>query len=406
MKFKKLLSKLDFRTIAVFLVSSISASLLCLGTSKFRTDKFVNDLFSYNTHSSYSIDDCPILHFSTLEGKSNDSLLRTFYYNNQVYSARSMTENSNKIVLDDASIDFSLFSQPAFYARELPEENGGYYLDFGLYYAYFNSDFLGGNNFITNRFGADGFIVLSDTVADKLLDAYGISSYEELIKNEKYALIDVSVDDVTTLKFSINNIVYSTFRDAPRTYDLYGDFALTYMNPTLSKVYTQSFELDLKQNAFCIKSVLTTLEYSGYTPDTTSMYFKSLNSSGEYETNIELSNEFVKSQNRSSDVVCLLLYFVILAGGLFFTLWINNKKKYRMHSIRLSFAVKGLFFVIYCFVVNFIYTYSLISIAPLVLLLGECIFNWKEVFGNVSRENIRFDEKNHDDDKDLYSIEI
>ena len=373
-----LLSSIPALLCAVFTVLSIGAMSQ---TADYKMDEFSSDLYDKKQLQldSYAP---PILQIKKQTQPGEDSgnpsyydLFHAFYYNSLVYGVRYCFDNS---IRDDENRPIQCFTQSTFDIDNsfLPE--GGHYVDYGIFSSYFGDEFLGYKGHLATRFGADSFAYISDTYADKLLSKYGIESYEELITNEKYCLLDLTVDNAITSKLCINNILYSDKRGGPRARDLYGDFALVFNSAAVGEWASFDFEIDLKANSYSIQTVLSDVEALGYNPENASFSFLIYDEfAGQYSPRPALAERY-RTLRESRGVVFLVLFWIsvvlALGGCSLFYLMVHDRT---IRAISLVSVIA--LFVIYGLVCNFVYSYYLFSIIPLGFLLLSFCFCWKEV---------------------------
>ncbi len=324
-----------------------------------------------------------------VERKSNnnalyDDLYKRFYYSDDSGSIRQyMNNNCCYDFGNGEKIQLNLYSQSSFYILDTIAVDGGYRIDNGLFHAYFSSKELGSGGYLGKHFGCDSYIYISDIFADKLLETYGLEksmdSYEKLINEERYAILDIVVDDKTTLKFSINNIIYSDKRSAPRCCEFNEFFGLI-NHYYVSEYFSPCIEIDLKAYSYYITSVLNSINNYGYTTDNcvfsfylfdknSKSYYKSKSIGEEYVDIVSLANNdtFFVSMYIMSIVIGSVVYSVAAYG-------ISLKRE-----ILICVSLELLSLSAYSIAANYFYTFYLYSIMPLVLFLILLLLKGKRI---------------------------
>lgn len=372
---------------------SICFGLSFLGTKNYILDSFAYSINDYNRSIHTESFKNPILSIKKKESKIQEDnsvffndLYNEFYYNFLVSSTRQFVDEKTTCFSDNVPI--KLHTQYTMSIRTTEESSGGYYIDNGLFYSYYSDDILGERGYLKARFGCDTFIYISDTFADKLLEKYGANSYEEIILNKDYAVLPITVNENVILA-SINNVIYSSKRTAPRCQELYGDFGLIDLKSSIiQKGLSLKFEIDLETSPFNIKSNLNTIEFYKYNPDNSYFDFKTFDSKKEtYFSNERLNKKFNAIYNKHY-TEWLPVIVGILISACYLAILIIYKLKSVFPKIEASYIMQLCFlmgvFITYSFVVNFIYCYPLFSVFPIIGLLAYLIVYYKEVLNEFN----------------------
>lgn len=366
----------DVLIIVLFVLFSLSSCLFCLGTSDFKLDHLSYSI--NNINRTTILDDdfrATILNIHSNEKTNYNDLLSYFYYNSLNGPTRLIA--SNNVSCDELNLHIE--SQDTLSIRSSEEEDGGYYLDKGLYYTYFSDDILGPRQYLIPRFGCDSFVFISDTFADKLISKYNISDeegYKTLITNEEYSVLSLIVDGNQTISLSINNILYSNKRNGPRTHELYGDFGVVARNNTLNNIFTFEFEIDLKDNPYCIRNTFKSVNELGYSTKKSRILLKRFDeTSAKYIIDERLTEKYYKSWS-SFDALFYTLFAVSnLLIIVSFSIIVNRTKRESLIPLFCCFCC----FAVFGIISSFIYIYPLFSIPPLVGLIILIFLYRKEV---------------------------
>ena len=363
--------------ICVFFFASVFASLSCFGTKEFKLDRMAYQINNYNQSTILDEDfKSTIVNVKSHENDKNFfDMLRYFYYNSLNRATR--VQVSNKVTCNN--MDLHLVTQDTYSIRTEEEPGGGYYIDKGLYYSYYSNELLGNRQYLSYRFGCETFVFISDVFADKLIDYYGISSlenaYELLITEKEYAVIDLVIDGNKTVKVCINNIVYSTKRQAPRTLELYGDFALFCYRRDFIGTIDFEFEVDLKDNPYCIKQTIKSIEAFEYNSQNSDFTFKSFDKQTQkYKVDDKLTNRF-KSISEKFDWIFYLIFSLMIIAGIALLIILA---KFGDGSSAIVLITCSSLFIIYGLLATFIYNYPLFSLSPILFSLTLFIFKGKE----------------------------
>lgn len=359
----------------IFLLSTVGADIFFAQTSFYKLDKLalkLNDSDKHNYYSGYK----PALVRVTKRDVSDDLVMNAYVPIEGYFKYNAMVENvyqtvSTKTVCGD--IDISILSQRTFSITEEKDEYGGYTLDNNQFSTYYGYDFLSRDEMISTRFGAAGFVFISDSFADKLLEKNGLTSYDDLLLNEQYSLITInnkiSGSEIST--YSINNIIYSEKNSGPITKQLYGDFMVAYLGwkKDCQPNVKISLDFQLKVDSFGNARTLRELNDSGYGVDTCDYEIKIYDYENDvYINDTEFVNELGKCFNPTKDILFFILGIVFFTGVssvMILTLdkFLNNKE-----LLILELIILGLLFG-YGITLIFIRIPWILSVAPVIGIL-------------------------------------
>lgn len=329
--------------------------VLCSGISFYLTDQTLNsklDHFSnqFNDyyHDNYiSRETAPIIRIQSKTKNSLQDLYSNFYYTNSStvnYSFRQFYPgNSQFTSCKGQDYSICLNKQQGFSIGE--KYDFGYYLDNGLFSTYFKDEVLPNKGYWQRREGADGVCYISDTLADKLAEEYGIvpevtdlnreEVYKALIKPEEFytgdkvfkPTLNLKIDgEDTGVVFCINNILYSEERTGPRVQQLYGDFCVMFGAPLADNQLRYCTEYDMKNDIYGNSSFFKRVNALGYDKENADFsFFKYDYSKTQYEENQNLKVLFEKidfSQNDS--FLYLFAGLVSLLFACFIIIWRRN----------------------------------------------------------------------------------
>lgn len=388
----KLIQKTFLLTIIALLLGIIPFFPMSY-TTDYKVEQFSNDLIY--APSSYNRSKSTILSIESFDEKNDnfDSIFHYYYYHQIVFGVR--------MILDGISVDegATFYNIPTFSIRENEENEGGYYLDSGLFYTYYSSELLGKRGYLQVRNGCDSFVFISDKYADFLLAQYNISSYEELILNNKYNVITSISETGKKINFCINNIIYTNKRSAPRCAELYGDmFCLA---PDTHNIVAENtkirFEFDLKNSVFSISSVLDNLYSSGFDVNSYRYEFAKYSDSIEgYIFDDRLHTTYIDIRNERFNYVWVMLSIISCLPLILFAFYLFYFEK--QHFINLFFFVMFSFgFLLLNLITNwfFLFTYFYLPILVFYILylflLGRRLKNESKIFVCLAkRKRIHF----------------
>lgn len=414
---KKLIKNGHIFTFLIFCFGSIICGVLSSFLLDFKLDYFSYTCVDYNSETQLSSTFEPTIlnikkDFSVDEKKQYSDLHNHFYYNMMVGACRQKIDNSISFNLSSSfSVSTQLLTQPTFSIETVEKETGGYYLDYGQYYSYYSDDILGPRGYLSTRFNCDGFVFVSDILADELISFYNIAGdnpYEELITNEDYAVLPVTIDgEASSINLCINNILYSDKRNGDRTQELYDSFALIPYYPAVMNKLDVSFEIDLKTNPYGNKTCFKDINTMGYTIANSSYSIYSYSGAeNKYLLNAKLSDDLVKAWSNGNDVLVYSIFIVLFLLGLGSIIYLSIINTKFARKELLSYLLSLGLFVIFGIVCSFIYIYPLYCLFPLSSLLFVYIIKRKEIrneiknlFRKPSKANSRYSEE-------FYQIEI
>ena len=373
-----------FICVVSFLVFSFCSALVSTSFKDFQYDRFAFAINNYNKTTMYDNSFHPTIVNVIEKEKSKDNsnvfdkAFTYFYYNQANGAVRNQVVQDIKF----GDMPIKLETQQSFTIKQSDKVNPGYYVDFGLYASYYLEEVLGNRGKFGNN--CDSFVFISDTFADKLIELYGINSedpYRTLIQEEEYYVLPLTTGSGDTIKFCINNILYSDSRSASRTYDLYGDFALFYYNGKVSPYLQLEFEIDLKDSPYSIKKTINDMEQLGYRTDNYLISFKQFdNKAGFYTMSEVLNNSYLSLQSKKTiDVLTGVGIFGIIIFSILFLYFFSRKRKISKSEKRIIFIIDLFFSVVFGVIVTFIYNYPWFSIGFLVQLIFTVILFRKEL---------------------------
>lgn len=350
--------------VLILIVSSLLSCLICSHTTDYKLDYIachINDI------RKQAIGDegfeSSIFNVGSQFKNNYNDLLNNF-------SSSSFTK-STRIVASDTlnylDYELNLITQDTFSIQKSKAPEGGYRLDRESYNTYFSDEILGDRQYMSIRYNCDSFIFVSDIFADKLIAYYGIDGdapYETLIKKEEYCVLPLSSGN-KTIKFCINNIVFSSIRGGVRAKEVYGDFAIFYRGGKASAIET-SFEVDLKDNPYCIKQVFKSTNLLGYNCDNST--FKIITKekdSKSYIYNEYLTNLYCSAW-ASNDVV---LYVSLFIFAFFSVVAFCFSLGFKRCKNRISFISCCVLFLSFGILSVFIDVYPLFSLLPTILIV-------------------------------------
>ncbi len=379
---KKTLGWQSLLVIGLFAVFSVLPSLFTPQTQAYRLDRVAYRINDYNKHSMLDPDFVPaelrVVKSDANESEKYRDLFEHYYYYPTAGNIRLCT--TEPFHCDGK--DVALLTQPTFAVSK--EKKGTYYeLDYRLYDVYYGNEIFPGREYLKLRDGADTFVFVSDTFADQLVQKYGLSQeenpYKTLMTNPDYYKITLSNDAGQSFTACINNIVSSTTKTGVRTKELYENFALFFESTDIQSITHLNFQIELMDNAFCINHTISDLTALGYTADKYNIDLRTFNNgSGQYEINASITQDLRDALLMGSDSVFVILYFLTIAAGavafFFLSAFLGRNTK-----LIYSFVLCACLFALFGIISNFIYTYFLFSVPPIVMLLVLLISARKEV---------------------------
>lgn len=310
------------------------------------------------------------------ETNTLNSLFNYYYYNPSVGECRYLFSNSFK---DEGESSLTFFTQQTFLISNDLLPDGGHYIDYGMFASYYADDILGTRGYLQPRFDCDSFVFVSDDYADTLLTKYGLSSYEELIQDERYCVLPLVVDGSREIRVSINNVLYSEKRHGVRVKELYPYFGLMYDSSRAKEWSHLAFEADLKANPYVIKGVLDSVKQAGFdSSNSTVSFFEKESENGKYTSSDRLSTGFEAIGTSEKDLLLNVFSGIITVLdvlGLFY--FFDKCKSGQIRIYGLLFLVAA--FLVFGLCTAFLDIYPLFSIVPILSLLTSFIMCGKEV---------------------------
>ena len=361
--------------VAFILSSIIGSNFLFAQTSIYKLDNLANSLNNYNEHDYYK-GYYPSLVRLTKKDFSDDYMMNAYSEIETFLAKNKYTQNVYQVISTETTAsdyDISIISQKTFSITKQIDSYGGYTLDGNGYTTYFGYDTIDRTTMISPRFNCSGFVFITDTFADKLLEKYKLSSYIDLITNEQYSVLDIfdKNNGSFVTRLSINNIIYGDKINAPQTNKLYGDFGVAYLGRKKDEQPNAVLSLDfqLKVDPYGSAKIFRELSKVGYSTDTCFYNVMIYNySTNQYEQNQQFVNELPLALDSSKDI----LYFSF-AMGIFIVLTclivlvidnFLNKKEQEIVEIVLL-----LIFVIYGIIATFVRIPWIIGLLPFIAIV-------------------------------------
>ena len=361
-KFKKYIYSIVF-LIFVFLSCLISTNL-----SDYKMDDTFNAFFSnINCKDTYlSI---------TNKGSENNSFSNLYYS----FFWTSLSSNSRRRVDSFTTVDeldkeeVGLFFQDYFTIVKNSYSGDRFYLHDGMFFTYFDNNPVSVNSV---RFGCNGFVLISDRFADKLLEKYGIEnkgplSYRKLIDNELFAKISFSFDGGEKITLCINNIIDSSKRVGARVQEEIPFFGLTYYGYV--KELPICFEADFKGEGYSPKAFVDTIYNSGFSLDKTNYQLYKKDADGCYKIDKESSNKLTNAlESKKNDIlykilliiICFVCFASVVLPSFLIKYTHEEKKDFRICGIVISVLSFALLFI-----QQFAKLYYLFSLLPVIYIL-------------------------------------
>lgn len=347
--------------ILLFLVCLITSCLFSANLSDYKASQVFNRFFSdANTDNSY---------LSIANKGDNNSSFSSLYYN---FFWTSLSSNCRRAVHDSSFIDelegeeAKLYFQDYFTIEKNVYSGNRYYLHDGMFFTYFDNSIVSVNSV---RFGCDGFILISDTLANELLKKYdiennGIDSYKVLIENSQYAKLTYNFSSGITLSLCINNIIDSSKRVGARIREEHTCFGLTYYDYV--KKLPVCFETDFKSNGYSPKALVDTIYGAGFNYDKADYSLIKKNEHGEYykdEISSKGLNLAIKSKKNDIVFTALVVFsFVFYFTLVFIALSFAHSKKHKKDNSICGIVIcsMSISFLVIQQIVDIYYLFSLI----------------------------------------------
>lgn len=346
---------------------SLIFSLASLTAANYSREAKLGELFSRLYDAPYSLkreaDVMVSLSESKAENDSNQkinatSLFRTFYYDDYVIAPRLSFDA--EFFYDNSSV--SMFSLPTFSIAASPLPSGYYYLDWGVFSTYYSDDILGPRGYLDVRFGSDAFIFINDIFADALLAKYNIDSYETLILDERYCVLEISSGETLT-RYCINNIISSTDRNSPEIIKTSPFFGVTIKSPRFSSVSLR-FDFQVPNNRFCFRTAISNFFDCGASKESFSWMFFEIDETNHSYSPLENANSFFESNEweRTNGMLILAFCFSLLLFTVSVSVMWYSLRKLGGKISRLFFFLGFLAFVVYGCLSYFVYLQEVLSI--------------------------------------------
>ena len=373
-----------------FVLSAILTCVLATNLSDYKIDTCLNQFFSnVNAQDTY-------LSVSNA-GENNDdfnSLYYKFFWTTLTSNARRKV--SNKLNIEELpSQKSNLYVQDYFSLTKNEYSENRHYLHDGMFFTYFDNKAAYVNSI---RFECNGFILISDTFADLLLEKYGLensgeNSYLKLIENKEYAVLTYSDENGKKIKFCINNVIDSSQRVGLRASDENAIFALTYCGYV--KHMSICFEADFKSDGYSSKNFVEAVYKSGFTTKNANFSLMKKNAAGHYVKD-EICSEQLKNaiESKPIDPVFYTFIVVIFIACIFLVFKFNlfakgfTKEKNASSLIALTCAILLL-------LQQFIKVYYLFSVLPVIFLIAWIICKVVVLFFGKEGEfiNVEYNKK-------------
>ena len=332
---------------------------------------FGNKLYNYRRGNTS--DNTPSVRIHKENEFSYESLYSYYYYNTEVKSFRTICDEKLDINHCGFNYDCVLTKIQTYSITE--KYSWGYYIDGGLFSAYYKNELLPDRKYLSTRFDCDGFAFISDSLADKLLASMNLTSYEDLILNEDNAVLKINNGrSEKTIRLCINNIVYSKYRTGPRISEIYGDFILLYLSASQPNkdYFNWSVELDLKSDVYENKKLLKNLNSLGYNPENSSLSFYVFDKTNKTKNYLSSLDEMAKKVSLSDGLDKAYLAFLIVFAIAVTFLYIYLEKKYG-NKVDLFFFLIGSSMILYFIITFFIFLPPLLNIGPSLLFLYSMV---------------------------------
>ncbi len=328
----------------------------------------LNSIVNYRKVGEPPNQNAPFLRFS---GFSSENVFLKLY---EEFEYNSLTPCFRTRLSETVDIPTTNFHPSVFALENMnvgQKSSQGYHIQGSLFCSLFPSDFFANEPMTQPRYGADSFIYLSRPFADRLLNEYSLSSYEELLVHPVFSVISLRIADVD-MSFSINNIIEKNVKTDSRLRSLYGDFYC--VSPLLS-IDDMVIEIDLGTDVFGNKLIVQKIEKMGLEDVTNSLFLFS-DVTGSYVDRGDIFLIIPKSGYVwSADMV--FLGFILTEAAIFVTLVLITKEKL-LSSISMAISLCG------CLIISvsslFVFIPSMVgavAVVPFILGLPLCIWGKK-----------------------------
>ncbi len=379
-------TKKQIISLFIMVIGILSACIFSLFTYDYKIEKFAERCVDLDTTYVKDFESKTYLRIREKEdtGHRYFDLYNAFYSSSLCNGCREVVEND---CVDNEGTHITFATQSVFRTTDnsRAKSSGFYYLHDGQYFTYFGEDTCSSN---LVRYNCDSFVFISDEYAKTLLTKYGIydeanlkSSFEKLVKEEQYCVLEINIDGIGTKKFCINNIITTSQRQGIHMSNLHGFFAVAYFREKYSADYHFAFEAEFKNGDYAAKTMLDTILSGGYSLDKYHFDFYQ-KQNGVFVSVASLNNEFLSiAKIREHDlfktflvideVMFSLLYFAIIV--LIKNTSDDGDKKKILALYYSQIAISVLFLL----TVSLFNLYHIWSIIPLVALFCLIITNDK-----------------------------
>ncbi|MGI6644784.1 MAG: hypothetical protein ACOX28_03440 [Bacilli bacterium] len=389
-----------------FIFSLLLSNSFSSRTRQGQLDHLSYSLIDYNKVTNYDDYDSPIINVKTksqfdLEKnrKSQDynELFYQFHYSLIVNGCRTLIDNDLSLEVSDQFLNFKATLLPTYSVRETnsSDKDEVYMIDYAQYYAYFARPVHDFRNQTPQ-----GFVYISDTLADKLVEKHGIEGptkldrYNQLLSNSEYSVLPLYSSVFNEeVNITITNIVHSNIEEGQgkRMLALYDDFALIWLVESVSKKLEYSFEIDLKNNPYGNKKAINFLNSYGFTYENSDFLIKT-KLDNEYQVNEKttlLLNKIL--QNNTSALYTTLFIINIFIMGIFLILFfkISIKRNITINRKFQLYLLLSLFFL-YGIIVSFIYNHPLNGLTAILYVLFFIVFN-RIIYSKRSKIQYRYE---------------
>jgi len=292
-------------------------------------------------------------------------------------SIKITTQRGNELVQNDYSGSF-------------------YYLSTGHFFTHFGSSlsqYFSNNDrwYLMKRNGADAFMFISDTLADYLVEKYGLSEeenpYKKLILDPAYSNLTVDYadrnGDLKQLVFCINDIITSSKRQGVRYKNLYNFYANVAYSQT-KEYFDYSATLNFKNNKYAIKTCMEKTKLLGYDSLNSNIEITKYNKDKmKLVTNIELTEkyrDYTVTKYNDSLWNSLIFSFVFISAALsvFFCYMLRENK-----IVLFGFVTYWMLLLIICVLfIGILNLYFYLSIIPIICFATNLIFLIKKVLSH------------------------
>lgn len=377
MKLKSLFKILT--SVFVFAISVVGSNFLLSQTSTCKIDQVVNKLNDTNKHDYYN-DFQKIKVRMTKKDISNTMICK-------LYNSTLIKLTQQRFAIDVYSVvstktsakdlDITLFSQPTFSVTENKDKYGGYTLDWKEYTTYYGYKDMEKLEMVNPRFDADGFVFISDTYADKLLEKYNLTSYDDLMFKEEYNILPIINDETgeEITRLSINNIIYSKYIYGPITLNLYNDFGIAtfgknqYDQPKLK----YSLDFSLKADAYGNAKAFKLLAKDGFNFENCDFDIQVYDyQNKEYVVNTQIADELKNAFDSKLDVLFFILGFALFVGLVVVSFLFLKKVLSDKEQFIFELVILGMF-TVYGLVLNFVNVPWILSVVPILSTISIAV---------------------------------